>query len=399
MISFSNLGLDSMTPLASFNSLLLSLEAFRNGELEEAQLQVELEAVQQELGQIAMIFRWELPYQERQGAWENPLVRAQIELEQSEGLLFQLGELVEQQGWSAVEAEGLNPLRQRLTRLFERFSELRQLEEARPRLSPSAPVHELLRCCALYDSGALSQELLRRRVDSVQHHFAGLARQLQEQPLRHEVVDRVLDLLDVQEEAFRSIMEQLDQDLRPLRRQTLEVLAQAAEEAWKCHQSLQDLQGRETGWCDACEGLVLAEEAAVCADCGGALRSPGGSEEALPSHLQALLESLRRVGQSPQESSWLEFEKHWQEARQRTESVLGQWRQAAARLKEAPPVDFGQVLMEFLEALGRLEPALTSRDALLLISSSDPLVESCHEMVDSVREAQLWMQSQQVGEV
>lgn len=387
MISFANMGFSAMTPLSSFNSLVLSLEGFRSGEMEKEVLAQEFALFQNELAQIGAVFRWEAPFQE--SSWQPAIRAALLELERSENEAFLLSEAVESGGFEGL---ALEPMGQALVRLFEQFAVLRQKEEERPKLSPSAPINELLRCCDMYDAQQLEAALLEARLDSVLVHFRGLSERLQNQPLRHPTVDKVLEILEIQDEVLQSLLGAVSQGTRPLDDETLEALEECALEAFEQHGALLALQGQPTRWCQVCQGLVLvAAEAEVCEFCGEPLLVQEDGK-VLPSHLQALVGCVLAIGHKPDEAAWRQLGREVQASLQRVASGRIQWEQSLKTLSEAPPVDLSPPLERFESLLLALQPAVEANDCLLVLSLSDEVVEACHQLTEAYAQMQQWVE-------
>jgi hypothetical protein len=291
------LGFPSLTPLSSFNSWALSLAAFRTGEMEAAALDQEFARLVAEMNQISLVFRSELRYQDRQPPMDVLLEQALDQLERCEDGMYLLHEAAGQGSWDQISQAQVERLGTSIGVLFERFTQIREIEGQRPQLAASPYVHELLRCMHNYAAGKLTRELVEERLASVSHHFLLLKSQLESTPLRLPAVEQLLDILDVQQSAFEQLAAAL-QAGSSLPQEFLQVLIHCSEEARLIHQEILDLQGSPAAWCGACEGIVGVHEG-CCSECGQAISL--AQEE---SGVMGLVELVRLACQQDQPADW-----------------------------------------------------------------------------------------------
>ncbi|MFN8609939.1 MAG: hypothetical protein U0931_20530 [Vulcanimicrobiota bacterium] len=345
MISLSELGVPSLTPLASFNAFALSLAAFRNGELEEEALARDFARFQGEMTQISVVFRSEVRFQELQGGWLEWIEAGLERLEAAEDQAFLLAE----SGWAEARVESAASA---LNELFEVFAQLRKLEEARPRLAASPYIHEVLRCLELHDRGVLPADLVRERVAGVSHHFQLLAEQVRQTPVRLPAVEQLLDLLEIQEEALQTVIAQLGQG-GPAAREPRLILRDCAAQAETIHGEVQALAGSPAVWCDGCLGLVRLTREGSCAECGQAPDRPPES--------QGLLDVARRACSQNRSEDWEALQRLSQSAQVQARELL----KKAQSLPEARP-ELEQALAGVAESVGRVRDLLPKRDRLEL---------------------------------
>lgn len=384
MLSAATLGFSGLTPLTSFNSLLLSYAAFHEGEMEQADLEREVAQFLTDFRFISEVFHWESQFRDRLAAadehssWGQLIDAVSQQLERVHDRIYLLLEEVERQGWSALPENRLEPVRASLERLFERFTPLREAEQRLPQLASSPYISELLRACQLAQQGRLPLSLLGQRLTAVSRHFQALHQQLAQQPLHSPEVEQVLELLEVQDDIFQQMQAALEQQQLPAS-ESLEALRQGCDQALELFEKLHSLQGTPTRWCDRCQvWLALPEEAQQCPACQGPLGQPQvGSEP-----WEVLMEAAERAHQRGLPEDWDDL----------SQRIQPQLQQVDKMLKELPkaetPVDFETPLREYRQALeGLLEPG-----------GLEVFRRALDQMMGTYQEAYRWMESQASAE-
>jgi len=350
MISLANLGFPSLTPLSSFNSWALSMAAWRSGEMDDESLAGEFARYQGEMAQISGVFRGEIRFQELTGELVDLLDEALLRLEACEDQTYLLSELAASGGWARVDDGQVQLLGQRLSALFETFSQLRELEEQRPRLAASPYIHEVLRCLQLFEKGVLSAELMGERLAGVSHHFQLLAEQLRLTSIRLPAVEQLLDVLEVQEVALQELAEGVAAGQRSLPNEPKRVLHDCAEQAFTIHSEIQSLSGTPAVWCDGCLGLVRETPDQTCPECGQALvpdSDPGG-----------LLEVAERACEQNRREDWEALQPLSQEAHHQAQEML---KKLAGFPEKKPALE--SCLRQLAETLAEVRQCLPEHDA------------------------------------
>jgi len=384
MLSAATLGFSGLTPLTSFNSLLLSYAAFHEGEMEQAELEQEMARFLTDFRVISEVFHWEAQFRDRQAAaddqssWGQLIDPVQQQLERVHDRIYILCEEVERQGWSALPENRLEPIRVSLERLFERFTPLREAEQRLPQLAASPYISELLRACQLAQQGRLPLSLLIQRLSAVTRHFQALHQQLAQQPLHSPEVEQILELLEVQDEVFLQMQAGLEQQQLPSA-DSLEALRQGCDQALELFEKFQSLQGTPTRWCERCQlWLALPEEAQQCPSCQGPLGHPRAGSEPW----EDLMEAAERAHQRGLPEDWDELHQRVQPQLQQVEKMLKELPKAET------PVDFQTPLNEYHQALqGLLEPG-----------GLEVFRRALDQMMGTYQEAYRWMESQASAE-
>lgn len=395
MISLADLGFTAYSPLPSFNTWSMSLDSYWAGELDEETVLRDFTRFLQEVWAFSAGFRRELPYQ-LEPDWQEPLKRARDALERVENAAFALSESHLASGWSTMDGERLKNVGARLSRLFECFDELRALESKRPRLSDSAPVHEVLRCADLYAQGQLSQELFLVKLDRLSEHFRGLYEPLEASPLRHPAVDQLLQILEELLDTLDGLRAEVQAGSTSLDPEVLASLDRCAMAAREPQMALEALAGVKTAWCEACGGLVALSnpEASECPLCRHALVDADATP--WPEHFRTLLSALESASeQGSQSPQWTAAARELDEALGRLRSVRQELPKVFAVSEDPPDIDIEPALDGFERATSVISDALESGDALRLRSCITDLVQALHEVCEIQREIADWMASQQ----
>ena len=342
MISLSNLGFPSLTPLSSFNTFALSLAAFRNGELEEETLARDFASFQTEMAQISAVFRSEVRFQELEGSLLDWIEVGLERLEVAEDQCYLLGEA------GATEAR-IEPAAKALNELFEVFAQLRKLEEGRPRLAASPYIHEVLRCLQLYDRGILSPQLMQERLAGVSQHFQILAEAVRQTPVRLPAVEQLLDVIEVQEEALQAVSAEVGEGKRPVSPSLLQTLHDCAAQALTIHTEVQALSGTPAVWCDACLGLVRMTTESNCAECGQSL-----ARREAESGLLAVAERACQQGRR----------EDWEALQALSQQSEGQAQELVKKVRGLPHPrpELEAALVELAETVARVREFLPGRD-------------------------------------
>lgn len=370
MLPVATLGFPSLTPLSSFNSFALSLAAYRSGEMDETALGQEFSRFCGDVAQISTVFRSEARFQEKLPPWDELIEQALQRLTRCEDHCFILQDLASEGQWEKIDVQRVGKA---LSRLFETFARLRELEAQRPVLASSPYINELLRCAQLYDRGALSAELLSERVASVSQHFSQLQATLEESPVRLPAVEQLLEVLQAQEVALRGLTAALKEGRRPLPPDPLQILKDCSEEARAVHQEVLDLQGSEAAWCATCGGIVLVVEGA-CAECGQALAADPGDRG-----VAGLVELARLAAETNGREDWSQL------ARECSRSLkqLGELSEKARLLEKQQP-EVAAALARLQQTLAAVEETVANRDGPTLLSLSRQL----EEVLEVAQEAQ-----------
>lgn len=359
MISIGTLGLPGLSPLATFNSWVLSLAALRNGEMESPALHQEFSRFLHELHNISNVFRSEMRYQEREGPWKQWLEEALLALEDCEDRTYLLCEALEGDRWENATEARVIEIAEALKGLFGWLDRMREAEAQRPRLAQSPYLHEILRCADLYDREVLSGELMTERLASCSHHFQLVRGQLQASSVRLPAQEQMLDLLDQLEDTLQKLLHQAAEE-QPLGVHELEKLKECDRQAQEIHQEVVQVAGQPALWCSACQGFVPAAE--TCPDCGAPLVSDAPA-------VLGLVELARRMSQEARDTDWPELRQEVQKNLNLLQETLLKARHVEhAPMPLVPPLQrLNRVLYQILECedqaslrslVGELEEAL-----------------------------------------
>lgn len=372
MLPLASLGFPSLTPLSSFNAFALSLAAYRTGELDETTLTQDFSRFIGEVGQISTVFRSEVRFQELQPPWDELIQEAMNRLTRCEDHCYLLQELAAESNWEQINNR-LQKVGGALSRLFETFGRLRELESQRPVLASSPYINELLRCAKLYDRQVLSGDLLSERVAAVSHHFAQLQATLEQSPLRLPAIEQLLEVLEAQETALRGLSAALKEGRRPLPEHPLEILRDCSEEARAVHQEVLDLQGSEAAWCATCEGIVVVVEG-TCAECGQPLANDEGDRG-----VAGLVELATRAAEQGRAEDWAALTGECSRSQKQLAQVI---EKARALEKEQPEV--ARALDRLSKVLSVVTETAARRDGPALMTAARELELA----LDTAQEAQ-----------
>lgn len=383
---------ESQTFLPSYNELLRLTEAYRHGHEQIRPLEEMLDRVEYELEQMLHYFNYEIRFQPPSALVDEVVPQVYGGFESLRTSIPDLRKALAAESLDYFQEQLQGRVKERMHRLFEGLSRLREAERERTPLSPSPAVDLVLRAGRAYLQGTLGAELFLERVQSLISYQQGFLSALDAvRPAPHEqgvlkqhetVVESAFDL---QLEALSELERQLlAEALEPgMIEDSLEIVRASTERLFEIQKALSEASEEvPSKLCFRC-GCENDSAARFCSQCDALFPPFAASEgpeqpsvtineqgqieeEALPENFRRLIEAVE--GALTYRLTAGELREEWLAASGRAGLVRRQL--AALPPDSGAHPRFAEVRHRMQEGLERLEQALEQIE--LYLQSEEP---------------------------